>query len=267
MATSSSVPSLVFLIGFIAAVIYFASSLVYNVFLHPLRRFPGPLFEAASRLPYAWGKLHGRATHRSKDLHDRYGHVVRIAPDILSFTASQAWLDLLSNLLKQKEHGHISDGEIRETAAAFIVAGSETTATLLSASLYLLCRNPTILQKTIGKIRSDFSSASDLTYSKLQSHEYLNAVLLESLRLYPPAPDSLFRRTKSAAVVVGEVIPPDTCLTVNLWAANRSPKNFHRPDDFVPERWLKDTSPEFFDDDRAVAKPFSFGPRDCLGKV
>lgn len=175
--------------------------------------------------------------------------------------------DLLSNLLKQKEQGNISDGEIRETAAAFIVAGSETTATLLSASLYLLCRNPTILQKTVEMIRSDFSSVSDLTYSKLQSHEYLNAVLLESLRLYPPAPDSLFRRTKSAAVVVGEVIPADTCLTVNLWAANRSSKNFHRPDDFIPERWLKDTSPEFFDDDRAVAKPFSFGPRDCLGKV
>lgn len=44
--------------------------------------------------------------------------------------------------------------------------------------------------------------------------------------------------------------------------------NFHRPDDFVPERWLpnKDPYSEFADDDRAACQPFSLGTRNCIGK-
>lgn len=174
--------------------------------------------------------------------------------------------DLFSSLLKGRDQGKISDHEILESAVAFIVGGSETTATLLSACLYLLCRNPERMQKFTDIIRSEFASNSDLTLRNLKGHEYLNAVLEEALRLFPPAPDSLFRRTVEPAVVVGQLIPPNTSLTMNLWAANRSPRNFHRPEEFLPERWLKDCPPEFTSDDRAVAKPFSFGPRDCIGK-
>jgi aspirochlorine biosynthesis cytochrome P450 monooxygenase len=174
--------------------------------------------------------------------------------------------DLFSSLLTNRNQGKISDSEIIEIAVAFIVGGSETTATLLSACLYLLCRNPDRMQKITNMIRSEFASNSDLTLRNLKGHEYLNAVLQEALRLYPPAPDSLFRRTHEPAVVVGELIPPNTSLTINLWAANRSSRNFHRPEEFLPERWLKDCPPKFSSDDRAVAKPFSFGPRDCVGK-
>jgi len=71
--------------------LYFILEAIYNVLFHPLRNIPGPRSTAASRLSYTLARVRGRATHRSKDLHDKYGHVVRIAPDILSFTTSQAW--------------------------------------------------------------------------------------------------------------------------------------------------------------------------------
>ena len=174
--------------------------------------------------------------------------------------------DLFSSLLKNQDQGKISDDEVRQTAVAMIVGGSETTATLLSGCLYLLCRNPKHIQKVTEMIRSEFASASELTLRNLKGHEFLNAVLQEALRLFPPAPDALFRRTQAPAVVVGQLIPRGTCLTMNLWAANRTSRNFHRPEDFLPERWLKECPPEFSRDDRAVAKPFSFGPRDCIGK-
>ncbi|KAL8766901.1 MAG: hypothetical protein Q9209_006449 [Squamulea sp. 1 TL-2023] len=174
--------------------------------------------------------------------------------------------DLFSSLLINRERGKISDSEILETAVAFIVGGSETTATLLSACLYLLCRNPVCMQQATTKIRSDFACSSELTLRNLKGHDYLNAVLQEALRLFPPAPDSLFRRTLKPAMVVGELIPPKTSLTMNLWAANRTSRNFHRPEEFLPERWLKDCPPEYLNDDKAVAKAFSFGPRDCIGK-
>lgn len=106
-----------------------------------------------------------------------------------------------------------------------------------------------------------------MTGVRLQKHDYLNAVLKESLRLYPPAPDTLFRSTATeAAIVAGRVVPPGTSLTVNLWAAHQSPKNFHRPEEFLPERWLSNAPAEFDNDDKNVFKPFSVGPRDCIGK-
>lgn len=94
-------------------------------------------------------------------------------------------------------------------------------------------------------------------------------MLKEALRLYPPAPDMLFRTTTSEpAIIAGQTVPPHTSLTINLWAVHRSPENFHRPAEFVPERWLEDDNfpAEFRNDDRAVFHPFSIGPRDCLGK-
>lgn len=53
-------------------------------------------------------------------------------------------------------------------------------------------------------------------------------------------------------------------MQVPQWAAYRSPLNFKDPDSFVPERWLPDGG---YDSDRKeVLQPFSFGPRNCLGK-
>lgn len=143
----------------------------------------------------------------------------------------------------------------------------ELAATMISGTVYLLLRHPAVLSEATRRVRADFPAETDLTCIKLQQHEYLNALLKEGLRLYPPAPDTLFRATTDeSAIVAGQVVPPCTSLTMNLWAANRSQKNFHRPLEFVPERWMKDAPAEFSNDARGVLKPFSIGPRDCLGK-
>lgn len=49
-------------------------------------------------------------------------------------------------------------------------------------------------------------------------------------------------------------------------AANYMPQNFHRPRDFVPERWLDNAPAEFANDDKAAFQPFSIGNRNCIGK-
>ena len=63
----------------------------YNLFLSPLRRFPGPKSCAVSYWPYWLGHLKLRWHLQSKKLHDEYGDVVRIAPDRLDFVGAQAW--------------------------------------------------------------------------------------------------------------------------------------------------------------------------------
>ena len=74
-----------------ALLLWVASYLVYNVSLHPLRRFPGPRLWAASRLPWSWYQYQGTLPHRLLELHTEYGHTVRIAPNELSFTSDTAW--------------------------------------------------------------------------------------------------------------------------------------------------------------------------------
>lgn len=173
--------------------------------------------------------------------------------------------------------------EIEKAATTFIVAGSETSkhsslptaariliniaaATLLSGAIYLILSNRHTLNTLTSAIRADFGSVEDMSYPELEQHEYLNAVLQESLRLYPPAPDMLFRSTMGgAAGVAGKVVPPHTSVTMNLWAANRSASNFYRPTEFLPERWLKDGPAMFDGDNKPALNPFSVGPRNCIG--
>jgi aspirochlorine biosynthesis cytochrome P450 monooxygenase len=63
-----------------------------NVFAHTLRHYPGPWYRAASRRPYTITIFRGDATQAVTKLHEKYGEVVRIAPDTLSYSCSQAWI-------------------------------------------------------------------------------------------------------------------------------------------------------------------------------
>jgi cytochrome P450 len=137
---------------------------------------------------------------------------------------------------------------------------------MISGAIYLLLSNQDTLSMLTSAVRADFESTEDMTYTKLEQHEYLNAVLHESLRLYHPAPDMLFRSTmEEAAVVAGKVVPPHTSVTMNLWAANRSASNFHRPTEFLPQRWLNYPLAAFNADNKAALNPFCIGPRNCIG--
>ena len=72
-------------------------SIFYNLDFHPLSNYPGPRLWAISRIPYVWTLAKGNLTQRTKELHDRYGHVVRIAPNELSFIDGQAWQDIYAH--------------------------------------------------------------------------------------------------------------------------------------------------------------------------
>ena len=70
---------------------HLAISIIYRISFHPLSRFPGPKFWACSRIPYFRAVQAGAIVHCIKELHEKYGEIVRTAPDELSFIKSNAW--------------------------------------------------------------------------------------------------------------------------------------------------------------------------------
>lgn len=75
----------------------------YNIFLHPLRNYPGPKLWAASRLPYAIHDARGTLHHKMLAVHKRYGPIVRVSPDELSYTSETAWATIYGNRPGQPE--------------------------------------------------------------------------------------------------------------------------------------------------------------------
>jgi cytochrome P450 len=82
----------------------------------------------------------------------------------------------------------LTKDEIVSNSVLFLVAGSETTATMLSGTTYLLLKDPKIYKKLVEEVRGAFEKADDITVDAVSKLPYLLACLQEGLRYYPPVP-------------------------------------------------------------------------------
>lgn len=172
--------------------------------------------------------------------------------------------DFIWYILKQQEKHDLKQDEIIVNSALFIVAGSETTANLLSGLIARLIWNPDKYEKLCAEIRGAFKDESDLTYENLSKLTYLNACLEEGLRIYPPVPTGLLRTVPQAGDTIdGHFVPGGTSVAVGSWAASHNPVNFRDCDSFIPERYID----KAYDTDyKKAAQAFSLGPRGCIGR-
>ena len=189
-------------------------------------------------------------------------------------------------LQQKNEEGELSRGTLYENGVTLVVAGSETTATLLTGVTYFLCKNPERLRRLQHEVRPFFTTDSEITSKSVNDLAYMNAVLSEALRVYPPSPFGIPRliSNKEGQIVAGHHLPhrvcprssilQSHCVLITLQtraaifhhAAYRYEHNFARPNEFIPERWLPDAPLEFKSDTRDVLQPFHVGPRGCIGK-
>lgn len=173
--------------------------------------------------------------------------------------------DFLSMILKEKGENGMTRPELESNAAVLIVAGSETTATLMSGLTYLILRNPRVYETLIAEIRGTFAKEEDINLNSVNSLKYLHAVITESARVYPPVPTNLLRIVPAEGDKIGDQwVPPGTIVGVGMWSTFHSAKNFRDPDTFIPERWLDE--PAYATDCKSAMQPFSVGPRNCLGR-
>lgn len=415
--------------------------IIYNIYFHPLRNCAGPKLWAASRVPWCWYQIQGRLQHKLLELHIKYGHAVRVAPNEISFSSDTAWktiygqravemrkdpvfslltptgaqnilvadrethvrqrrllshafsekalreqesilqlhvsklldqlssrcdtgpvnvvswfnfltFDLIGDMAFGEDFGCLAKGdyvpfvraiqamatelvynqmwkywgliglkkyfmskevagkrienikramaavnrrieretgrkdfmhyilaandgkgmspeEIHVNAFSLNIAGSESTATALCGVVFFLLTHPRTHIRLVTEIRSAFESEVDITIVSTGDLVYMEAVIMESLRLYPPVAITMPRRTPpNGETIDGIHIPGETTVGVNHFSCYRHPDNFYRPNDFLPERWLAASRdlPPFDHDNRACMQPFSFGPRNCLGK-
>ncbi|OQD88916.1 hypothetical protein PENANT_c003G00194 [Penicillium antarcticum] len=157
--------------------------------------------------------------------------------------------------------------EIHSNGFILIIAGSETSATLLSGCLFFLCTHAKAMNRLVSEIRTAFKKDSQITFGGQCGLTYLEAVIEESLRMYPPFVTNLARvAPQHGALVNGQFVPAGTIVSCHHYASYRSESNFAFPNQFMPERWLG-TDSVFENDQKDVLQPFSLGPRQCLGKT
>ncbi|KAF2822613.1 cytochrome P450 [Ophiobolus disseminans] len=173
--------------------------------------------------------------------------------------------DFMSYILKHNDSKGMTKDEITKTMNIIIIAGSETSATLLSGAFFYLLTNPTWYTALQTELLTIFPNESSMTFMALGDLKILNAIIQETFRMYPPVPTILPRLTSSTgATVCGKFIPPGTSIGIAQWPAYRSSLNFTDPDAFAPERWLGHA--KYVEDVRSVVQPFSVGQRNCVGQ-
>ncbi|KAI5196097.1 hypothetical protein AUEXF2481DRAFT_82887 [Aureobasidium subglaciale EXF-2481] len=179
--------------------------------------------------------------------------------------------DIFGLVLKHKDGASMSRQMMYSNADLLMIAGTETTATMLSGLTYNLLRNPGPMKRLTAEIRDRFATVEDITIDELPRLPYLTACIQEGLRTYPSVAEGVRRKTNptTGTEICGHWIPPNVGVSVPHYAAYHSPLNFVDSDDFIPERWLLEDvegySPRFAADKKAVMNPFSTGPRNCIG--
>ncbi|XP_077289978.1 cytochrome P450 4C1-like [Arctopsyche grandis] len=172
-----------------------------------------------------------------------------------------AFLDLL---LKAVDDGaNISENAIREEVDTFMFEGHDTTATGISVCLYLLGLHPEQQDRVANEIKGIMGdNERPITIKDVTDMKYLEMVIKEAMRLYPPVP--LVGRDLEEDVKFGKYnVPAGTAVTLFFYYLHRDERYFPDPEKFDPDRFLaenvKGRHPYAY-------LPFSAGPRNCIGQ-
>ena len=166
--------------------------------------------------------------------------------------------------------------ELVYESAIMLSAGSDTTASSMTNTLYLLMRHPNVLERlrvelhdavhsTTAPLEAD-SLKGVLTYKLVSPLKYLRACLDEGLRHLPPTSIGLLRMTPpEGAQIAGYWIKGGVTASVPTYTLHHSPELFPDPWTYKPERWLEGSEEERQNLNRYVI-PFTLGRHACLGR-
>ncbi|XP_057792759.1 cytochrome P450 97B2, chloroplastic [Salvia miltiorrhiza] len=181
------------------------------------------------------------------------------------------------------------DRQLRDDLMTMLIAGHETTAAVLTWSIYLLAQHPSKMKKAQEEIDLVLGQET-ITFESIKKLEYLRLIVVEALRLYPQPPLLIRRSLKPDRLPGGYngdedgySIPAGTDLFISVYNLHRSPYFWDNPNDFEPERFQVQKPSQVdgwagFDPSRSPGAlypneiiadfaflPFGGGPRKCVG--
>ncbi|XP_062077850.1 dimethylnonatriene synthase-like [Humulus lupulus] len=174
---------------------------------------------------------------------------------------------MLSNLTEDDAvlSGHSRDTVIKATSLILILTGTESTAVTLTWIISLLLNHPSVLKAAQEELDTHVGRQRWVQESDIPNLKFLQAIVKETLRLYPPGPITGPRESTQDCYIGGHYVPTGTRLIVNLWKLQRDPRMWSDPSKFLPERFMTTHAGLNFRDQNFEYIPFSAGRRSCPG--
>ena len=176
---------------------------------------------------------------------------------------------LLYDLVSQE----VPKDSIRSEVLNTILAGRDTTASLLSDMWFELSKHPKIFATLYEEVHELAPPDAELTFDLIRAMPYLRAILNETLRFHPVVPGNSRQASKDTVLPLGGgpdgkspvFVPKGTLVAYMVYCMHRREDLWDDPDSFIPERWI-DT-----DEKKGVRPgwaflPFNGGPRICIGQ-
>jgi cytochrome P450 len=186
--------------------------------------------------------------------------------DIPEGEAASTWNDFLTLFMDAEANsasGHLSDEFLRDVIMSFFIAGRDTTASTLSWLFLMLAKHPEIAQKLAAEVDKCCPVGSQPSFDKVKdtAMPYLNAVIWETLRLFPPVAASPKVAAADDVLPDGTFVPKGAEMVYMPYVMGRLEELWGADAEvFQPERWIPFSRPSFF-----KFPVFQAGPRICLG--
>uniref|UniRef100_A0A0K8TV31 Cytochrome p450 n=1 Tax=Epiphyas postvittana TaxID=65032 RepID=A0A0K8TV31_EPIPO len=157
-----------------------------------------------------------------------------------------------------------TDLELREEMLVIILAGTDTSAVGAAYTALMLSRHPEVQEKVFQELQAVFQGSNrPVAVNDLPNLKYLEAVIKETLRIYPPVPVVVREVINDVELPSGKTLVNGVGILMNFWAMHRNPKYWGEDaEQFRPERFLEGPlkHPGQF-------MPFSYSMRNCIGST
>nr|XP_043607990.1 demethylepipodophyllotoxin synthase-like [Erigeron canadensis] len=169
------------------------------------------------------------------------------------------------NELKEDFYGYSHDTIVKASCQSIIIGASDTTTITLTWALSLLVNNPEVLKKAQEELEIHVGRDRIVEESDLKSLVYLQAIIKETMRLYPAGPLLLPHESTEDCIVSGYYVPKGTRLLINAWKIQHDPDVWSDPFEFQPERFLTTKKDIDVKGQHYELIPFGSGRRSCIG--
>ncbi|ESW06131.1 hypothetical protein PHAVU_010G022400 [Phaseolus vulgaris] len=173
---------------------------------------------------------------------------------------------MLSVIQDDPLSGHDRDTIIKANVTNLVLAGSDTTSTTMTWILAMLMKNPEALKRAQEEIEDEVGRERKVEACDLKNLIYLQAVVKETLRLYPPGPLLVPHEAREDCCIQGYRVPKGTRVFANVWKLHRDPRVWSEAEKFSPERFLNENG-EVDEGQRFEYLPFGSGRRACPGST